>query len=232
MATLKKINLKGEEVGELIVEDSFLEVDGNRQMIKDYIVALRANRRQWSASTKGRSEVNHTKRKPYKQKGTGNARQGSLAAPQFKGGGVVFGPKPKFDQHVRINQKERRLASRTLLKEKIEQNHLVLVEDASFSSEFSAPKTQTVAQFLKGQKLSGKRILFVGEASYEEVDVLGEMCKISTPCSKHGHFKKSVRNIPKSTFVQAANVNGYDLISVQEIVMTESALKQLMELWK
>ena len=77
-------------------------------MIKDYIVALRANKRQWSANTKGRTEVNHSNKKPWRQKGTGNARQGTFAAPQFKGGGVVFGPKPKFDQHVRINRQERR----------------------------------------------------------------------------------------------------------------------------
>lgn len=118
MATLKKYDLNGKVLGEVTIAEDLLNEPANSQMIKDYIVALRANKRQWSANTKGRSEVNHSTKKPHPQKGTGRARQGSLAAPQYKGGGRVFGPKPKFDQHVRINKKERRLAIRYLVAEK------------------------------------------------------------------------------------------------------------------
>ena len=74
-------------------------------MIKDYIIALSANQRQWNASTQTRSEVNHSTKKPFAQKGTGNARQGFLGSPQFRGGGRVHAPRPKYDQHVRINRK-------------------------------------------------------------------------------------------------------------------------------
>lgn len=85
VSTLKKYNLQGEAVGNVDVDEAFFGVAAHSQSIKDYIVALRANKRQWSANTKGRTEINHSNKKPWRQKGTGNARQGSFAAPQFKG---------------------------------------------------------------------------------------------------------------------------------------------------
>ena len=221
MVNLKKFNLKGEEVGEVSVDEAFLDVDADRQMIKDYVVALRANARQWSANTKGRSEVNHTKKKPYKQKGTGNARQGSLAAPQFKGGGVVFGPKPKFDQHTRINRKERRLAIRHLLSEKIKASGVVVVEDATFNGALSGPKTKSVATFLKSREIYGKRLLFVGETPAQDKSPGYTMA-----------FKKSTGNLPKTAFILAPNMNGYDVLAAQGIVITESALAELVGLLK
>ena len=226
MVTLKKYNLSGEEVGAVTVEESFLDVDANRQMIKDYIVALRANIRQWSANTKGRSEVSHSNKKPFRQKGTGNARQGSLASPQFRGGGIVFGPKPKFNQHTRINRKERHLASRHLLAEKIKNSDVVVLEDQALKG-LEKPSTKSVATFLKKQKLDGRRILFVGEGEYHEIEVDGYKRKISIASDKHNSFKKSVRNLPKSAFVIAQNINGYDLIAAQRVVISESALAEL-----
>ncbi len=216
MVTLKKYNLEGEAVGEVNVDPKFLEVDASGQMIKDYIVALRANARQWSANTKGRSEVNHSKKKPWRQKGTGNARQGSLASPQFKGGGIVFGPKPKFDQHVRINRKERRQAIRQLLVDKLRDESIVLVEDAAFNGALQAPKTKTVVGFLKGKQIFGRRLLFVGESAEEQ--------------GRHEIFRKSMGNLPKTKFSLAANVNGYDLMAAYGVVMTESALLELTNL--
>src|SRR6202140_3459890 len=112
MTTLKKYNLQGKVVGEVEIDEQLANAEANPQMIKDYIVAIRANARQWSANTKTRAEVNHSNKKPHAQKGTGKARQGYLGAPQYKGGGRVHAPRPKFDQHVRINKKERRAAIR------------------------------------------------------------------------------------------------------------------------
>jgi large subunit ribosomal protein L4 len=218
VVALKKYNLKGEAVGDVSIDDKFLAVEAHGQMIKDYIVALRANARQWSANTKGRTEVNHSNKKPWRQKGTGNARQGTLAAPQFKGGGVVFGPKPKFDQHTRINRKERRLAIRQLLADKIKNNALVLVEDAAFNGTLAEPRTQSVAAFLKGRNIYGKRLLFVAESSDGK--------------DPHAVFKKSARNLPRSAFILAANMNGYDVMAAHGVVMTESALQQLTDLLK
>lgn len=106
MAELKKYDLTGKENGRVSIDDELLSISANHQMIKDYLVAKRKNDRQWSASTQTRAEVSHSKRKPFAQKGTGNARQGFLGAPQFRGGGRVHAPRPKFDQHVRINKKK------------------------------------------------------------------------------------------------------------------------------
>ncbi len=166
MANLKRYNLEGNETGKVQVNDALSQAEANGQMIKDYIVALRANARQWSANTKGRSEVNHTTKKPHPQKGGGRARQGSLAAPQYKGGGRVFTPKPKFDQHVRINKKERKAAIRCLIGEKIRENKIHVIEN----TKLDAPKTKTVAQFLKSLPF-GKSVLFLGESNYTEITV-------------------------------------------------------------
>lgn len=231
MVTLKKYNLKGEEVGEVTVDDSFLDVDASRQMIKDYIVALRANIRQWSANTKGRSEVSHSNRKPFKQKGTGNARQGTLAAPQYRGGGIVFGPKPKFNQNIRINRKERHLASHSLLAEKIKSSEVIVLEDKAFKG-LKKPSTKSVAAFLKQKKLDGRRVLFVGDGEYTQVEVDGSKRKVSIPSDKHSAFKMSIRNLPRCAFVIAQNVNGYDLIAARWVVINESALTELNNLLK
>jgi len=228
VAQLKKFNLKGEEVGSLEIEDAFLEVDANSQMIKDYIVALRRNSRQWSANTKGRSEVVHTTKKPHPQKGTGNARQGSLVSPQFRGGGIVFGPKPKFDQHIRINRKERRLAVRHLLAEKIKEGRLSIIEDGALTQTFTRPKTKMVFSFMEKRGFTGRRLLFVGEGAYESTENNASPRSIFS--EKYDVFKMSIRNIQKTNFVLASNLSGYDVIVAHRMVVTESAFVELKKL--
>src|SRR5690349_5975615 len=138
-----------------------LKSSANSQMIKDYIVALRENARQWSAFTKTRAEVSHSGQKPHPQKGTGRARQGYLGAAQYKGGGRVHAPRPKFDQHVRINRKEKRAVIRHLLIEKIQGNRLHVLE----AGVMNEPKTKVVAEFLKKRNL-GKKVLFLGDGLF------------------------------------------------------------------
>jgi large subunit ribosomal protein L4 len=222
VAILKKYNVNGKEVGQMEVDDAIANAEANGQMIKDYIVALRQNARQWSANTKGRSEVNHSTKKPHPQKGGGRARQGRLSSPQYKGGGRVFGPKAKFDQHVRINKKERQAAIRFLLGEKIRNNQVCLIEDLSLDT----PQTKTIAQFLKACDIKG-RVLFLGEGRYAEVETEESKQMISVKSDKHDNFIKSMRNIPKTAFSLAKNISGYDVIVAQDIVMTESAWKEL-----
>ena len=224
MATLRKVNLNGKEVGQVVVDDVLANAEANGQMIKDYIIALRANARQWSASTKGRSEVNHSTKKPHPQKGGGRSRQGSLAAPQYKGGGRVHSPKPKFDQHIRINKKERKAAIRFLISEKIKENKVLVLEDTKLDE----PKTKHVASFLETSGVKG-RVLFLGESHYEQIETEGQKKTFSVRCDKHENFRKSLRNIPKMEFSLAANVNGYHLLVAHELVVTESALKELTE---
>lgn len=224
MTKLKKYNLEGKEVGHVAVDEAFLNATANSQMIKDYIVAIRANARQWSANTKGRSEVNHSTKKPHPQKGGGRSRQGMLSAPQYKGGGRVHAPKPKFDQHVRINKKERRAVILFLLAEKIKENRLHILENFNLK----APKTAKVAGFIKSCNF-GKRILFLGEGAYEEVETADVTKKISVATNKHHNFIKSMRNLPKVEFSLAANISGYDVLLANDIVLTEDAFQQIKE---
>lgn len=225
MATLKKYNLDGAEVGEVEINDLIASAEMNSQAVKDYIVALRENKRQWSANTKGRSEVKHTTKKPHPQKGTGRARQGSLVGPQFRGGGIVFGPKPKFDQHVRINKKERQAIIRFLIGEKIRSGNVRVIE----TTEMEAPKTKILVELLKKCE-SGKRVLFVGESAVAETETEGVKASATVKNSRHDNFKKSLNNLQKTEFSLAQNVNGYDIMVANDLFVTEEAVKEL-ERW-
>jgi len=212
VAKLKTYDMKGKEVGDVEVDEKLLDVSVNSQMIKDYLVALRHNRRQWSANTKGRSEINHSNAKPHPQKGTGRARQGTIKATQYRGGATVFGPKPKFNQHVRINRKERRLAIHFLLAEKIKEGNVHVLK----LEKVKEAKTKQVADLLKGIGVNGKKVLFVSETSEKEKE-------------DRTKFYLSMRNIPKTSFMPVESISGYDVINTQEVVVVESALDQLMK---
>ncbi|MBI2743877.1 MAG: 50S ribosomal protein L4 [Chlamydiales bacterium] len=221
MAILKKYNLAGAEIGKVEIADDLLETSANSQMVKDYLVAIRNNARQWSAHTKTRSEVNHSGKKPHPQKGTGRARQGYLGAPQYKGGGRVHAPRAKFDQHVSINKKERRAAIRQLIQEKILDNKLHVLQVAPLKE----PKTKTVAQFLETCKFEGKRVLFLAEGF---LDAAPKNEKAVAPSEKYELFLKSLRNIPKVNMMLFPNVSGYDIAVNHELVILEPAMDELM----
>lgn len=220
MAALKKYNLAGKEVGQISIEDDMLKSSANSQMIKDYIIALRENARQWSANTKTRAEVNHSGKKPHPQKGTGRARQGYLGAPQYKGGGRVHAPRPKFDQHVRINKKEKKAAIRHLIIEKILDNRLLVLH----FEEMKTPKTKSIAEFLKSRAIEGKKVLFLGEGLHVGTK---EGDETSSSTRKFETLIKSIRNIPESQFMLVPNVSGYDIVANHELVVMETALDQL-----
>lgn len=213
MATLKKYDMAGKEVGTVKIDDALLEVSAHTQSIKDYIVAIRNNARQWSANTKRRSESHHTGKKPHPQKGQGRSRQGDLAAPQYKGGAVVWGPKPKFDIHTRINKKERRAAIRFLIAEKIKANKVHVLH----SKGMEEPKTKSMVAFLDKLSLHKRRILMMGNSE-----------QATQP--SHINLMKSLRNIPKKEYMAVPQINGYELIRSQEIVILESALDELISL--
>ena len=224
MAKVKKYNLAGQEIGHVAVGEHLINAEANSQMIKDYIVALRANARQWSASTKTRAEVKHSTKKPHPQKGQGRARQGSLVAPQYRGGGRVHTPRPKFDQHVKINQKERKAAIRFLIAEKLKENRVWVLEN----TEMNYPKTKVVTNFLKELQITG-RVLVLGEGSFVEVKTEDHVQRVSVSSKKHDNFVKSMRNLPKTDFLLASNVSGYDVMIARDIIVTESALHELNE---
>lgn len=209
MATLKKYDIAGKEIGTIKIDDALLDVAAHSQSVKDYIVAIRNNARQWSANTKRRSESHHTGKKPHPQKGQGRSRQGDLAAPHYKGGAVVWGPKPKFDVHTRINRKERRAAIRFLIAEKIKGEKVHVLH----AKEMKEPKTKKMADFLSKLEIDQRRILLLGNAAQEQENLV-----------------KSVRNMPKKEYLPLQLVNGYELARSQEIVVLESAIDELIAL--
>jgi large subunit ribosomal protein L4 len=211
VATLKKYDLTGKEVGTLQIEDAHLKAVAHPQSVKDYIVALRKNARQWSASTKTRAEINRPGRKPHPQKGQGRSRQGDLAAPHYKGGGIVFGPKPKFDMHVRINKKEKRAAIRSLIVEKIQENRVHVL----CKGDLKEPKTKTMAGFLDHLNVGARRVLVLAESKKE----MG---------SPHENLAKSLRNLPKKEYSSIPQINGYSLMLAQDLVILESALDEFL----
>ena len=205
MAKLKKVDLTGKRLGDIEISDQLFPEKISSQSVKDYIVAIRRNMRQWSANTKGRSEVRATSKKPHAQKGTGRARQGSIVAPQYRGGGIVFGPKPKFNQHVKINKKERRAAIRYLIKEKIAEGSFFVLDQG----EFEEPKTKRVAQFLKKMEMDNKRVLFV-----KAID-------------DKNHFSKSLSNLPKVELGTPNTLNAYTLMKAKFVITLDSAMEAL-----
>jgi len=212
VANLKKYDISGKEIGDVAIDDAQLTLSVNSQMVKDYVVAIRNNARQWSANTKGRSEIAHSNQKPHPQKGTGRARQGCITVAQYRGGAVVFGPKPKKDQHVRINRKERQQAIRFLLAQMIQSQNVHILKLESLAS----PKTKTVSQLLKAMGIDKRRTLVLADQEEET----------KKTCI---NFVKSARNIPKMSFMPMLNISGYDVMKNQEIIVIESALDQLMK---
>jgi large subunit ribosomal protein L4 len=211
VATLKKYDIKGKEVGTAEVDDALVKVKCHPQSVKDYLVAIRKNARQWSANTKTRAQVQRTGRKPHPQKGQGRSRQGDLAAPQYKGGGIVFGPKPKFDMHVRINKKERRAAIRALIAEKIKENRVHVLTKADLKT----PSTKTFASFFDKLKLKDRRALLLVESEEKKEGTKANLVK-------------SIRNLPKKSSSQVPQLNGQSVILAQDLVILESALDEFL----
>jgi large subunit ribosomal protein L4 len=161
-----------------------------------------------------RKEINRTGKKPHPQKGQGRSRQGDLAAPQYKGGGIVFGPKPKFDIHVRINKKERRAAIRTLIAEKIKGGFVHVLQ----KGDMKHPKTQKMADFFSHINGAEKRVLVLGEGNKEEMG------------NPHLNLVKSLRNIPKKEYALVPQVNGYELARCHTLVVLDSALDEFLSI--
>lgn len=206
MAVLKKYDLAGKEIGQEEIADGLLKKSVSAQMIKDYIVALRANARQWTAHTKTRSEVNKVGQKAQAQKGLGRARHGALSAPQFRKGGVAHGPRAKSDQRVKINRKAKRAVIRTLIMEKINGSEVIVLKAKALKT----PKTKTANEFFKKLQINENKVLIVGSLT-----------------DKNENFYKSLRNLPKKEFVYLDNINGYELANSQKLVVLEAAMGEL-----
>lgn len=204
MPKLALLNQTGESVGEINLADSVFGVEPNEQVIYDVIKAQRASMRQGNNKTKTRSEVSGGGRKPYRQKGTGNARQGSIRAPHYVGGGISFGPIPRFYDY-KVNKKIRRLAMKIVLSDKVREENLVAVDNIVLDSF----KTKGMVNVLSSLKVSGKTMIVVDEVN-ETLDIAS-------------------RNIPDVTTVTADHASVYDLLNAKYVIATEKALKLIEE---
>lgn len=204
MAKVQVLNLKGEKVKEITLKDSVWNIEINEPVMHDAIVLARASLRQGTASTKTRSEVSGGGRKPYKQKGTGNARQGSTRSPQWPGGGIVFGPKPrKYDK--KQNRKERRLALKSALSSKLRDNELVVVENLNLENN----KTKTFNEMLKNVNVNGKALVVFAD-------------------DNENLFLAS-RNNNKVAVVAYDEINVLDLVATDYLLIDESSVKKIEE---
>ena len=203
----KVFNIKGEEVGKVTLKDSVFGAPYNEALIHQVVVAYLANARQGTKSTLTRSEVRGGGRKPWRQKGTGNARQGSIRAPQWVKGGVVFAPKPR-DFSKKVNKQMKQIAFVSALSEAAREKNIVVVDELNMAK----PSTKELANILVNLKAS-KRVLVVTEKNNENVYL-------------------SARNIDKVAVTPSELACTYDIVNADKIVMTKAALKKIEEACK
>ena len=204
MAKLKVYNMKKEAVGDINLNDMVFAADYNEPLIHQVVVALHNNARQGTKSTLTRSAINASKKKLWRQKGTGNARHDERSAPQFVGGGVVFAPKPR-DFSQKINKKMRDIAFSSALSQKIKQNEVFIVDDIKFEDN----KTKAASAFLKLFGLN-KRTIIVTDGKDEGV-------------------MKATNNIQKVSCVDAMLLNVAQVVENTYLVFTKNAIKKIEE---
>ena len=202
------LSLKGEKVKDIKLEDNIFNIEPNDAVVKDAIVAARAGARQGTAKVKTRSEVSGGGRKPYRQKGTGNARQGSIRATQYRHGGIVFGPVPR-DYSKKMNKKEKRLALKSALSYKVLDKELVVVDTLNFETN----KTKEMVNLLSSLNLTNHKVLVCVNELTENVCL-------------------AARNLGNVKVVLPTEVNTYDLVLSDNLLITEEALKTLEEVLK
>lgn len=202
MSALKVYGMDGSAQGEMKIDDSLLETERGTQAVHDVVVAYRAAQRAGTASTLSKGQVHGSGAKPWKQKGTGRARAGYRQSPIWRGGSVVFGPKPR-DYSKKINRKLGRLAFRRALSEQIQSGAIRVIENL----EFAEPKTKTFASILKALEIDGPVLLVLSELS-------PNVCLSS-------------RNIDRLEIATADTVNTYQLVCYPSIIVESNALEVL-----
>ena len=205
MANVKVYNIEGKEVGTLELNDAVFGVEINDHLVHMAVVHQLANKRQGTHSAKTRAEVSGGGRKPWRQKGTGHARQGSTRSPQWKGGGVVFAPKPR-DYSFKMNKKEKALALKSALTSRVNEAKFFVLDDLSFD-EIKTKKMKAVLDNLKLQKA---------------LVILDK---------KNDIVQLSARNLPKVRTVISNSINVYDILKYDTVVLTKDAVAQIEEVY-
>ena len=208
MKKIDLLNLKGEKANELKLNEEIFSITPNDKVLYDAIILARASLRQGTHSTKNRSEVSGGGRKPWRQKGTGHARQGSIRAVQWVGGGRYGTPVPR-DYSKKQNRKERRLALKSALSHKFNDNEVIVMEELSFTT----PKTKEMITLLNTLKIADKKVLFVVDDFTENVILAS-------------------RNIPNVALIAANELNVLDLVNSDVVVFTSEAIKKIEEALK
>ena len=204
MAKLSVLNIKGEKVGDITLNENVWGIEPNDAVLYDALTLARNNARQGTADTKTRSEVSGGGKKPWRQKGTGRARQGSTRAPHWIKGGIVFGPHPR-SYAKKMNRKERRLALKSALSYKVIESEMIVVDN--FDLETGKTKDAKVA--LNNLK-ANKKVLLV-------VDELNDNVILAT------------RNLNNVVLLEASEINTYDVIAADNMIITEKAVKAIEE---
>jgi large subunit ribosomal protein L4 len=204
MPTVALFNQGGENLGNIDLNEAVFGIEPNESVLFDAILMQRSATRQGTHKVKNRSEVRGGGRKPWRQKGTGRARQGSIRSPQWRGGGVVFGPTPRSYSY-KLPKKVRRLAIKSALSSKVQSNDFVVLEDLALQ----APKTKDMVTVLSNLSVDSKTLIVTADVN-ENVTL-------------------SARNIPGVNVITASSVNVLDLVSAEKVVFTQGAVQKVEE---
>ena len=205
MANVAVLNMTGAQVGTIELNDAIFGIEVNEHVLHLAVVNYLANQRQGTQSTKTRAEVRGGGRKPYRQKGTGRARQGSIRSPQWVGGGVVFAPKPR-DYSFKLNKKVKRLALQSALSTKVAEGKIIVLDELTLAE----VKTKEMAKVLENIKCG--KALIVMDGSNENVIL-------------------SARNIPEVKTASVNTINVYDLLKYNTLVVTKEAVEKIQEVY-
>lgn len=206
MPKVSLYNVSGEQVGDIELADSIFGIEVNQHVLYEVVKNQLANKRQGTQSAKTRAEVRGGGRKPWNQKGTGRARQGSIRAPHWKGGGVVFAPKPR-DHSYRVPKKVRRLAMKSALSSKVSSEEILVLD----SLNLGAPKTKDIVKMLKDNKVTRKALIVMAD--------------------KDENVIRSAKNIPGVQTTLVSTLNVYDILRHDLFIITKDAVKKVEEVY-
>ena len=206
MANVSVYNMEGKEVGTIELSDAIFGVEVNEHLVHLAVVQQLANKRQGTQKAKTRSEVSGGGRKPWKQKGTGHARQGSTRSPQLTGGGVVFAPAPR-DYSFKMNKKEKRAALKSALTDKLQNNNLIVVDELKMDEK----KTKRFAEVMVNLKATRKALVVLAE--------------------KDENVVLSARNLPEVKTAFTNTINVYDVMNARTLVLTKDAVTKIEEVY-
>ncbi len=205
MATVSVLNMEGKEVGTMELNDAVFGVNVNEHLVHMAVVQQLANNRQGTQKAKTRSEVRGGGRKPWRQKGTGHARQGSTRAPQWTGGGVVFAPTPR-DYSFKMNKKEKRAALKSALTSKVQENKFIVVDELKFDE----IKTKKFVEVMKNLKVEKALVVL----NNNDVNVV-----------------KSAANVPTVKTASTETINVFDILKYNTVVVTKAAVETIQEVY-